>query len=192
MPVGVPVRCRERLHPPLLTRHVARNFSTGGAVHSSTTIGFPHGGHATSVKVGGSAAGLARRRSRTRYGDQYQQDAAAGTGSTLRTKSARSPRPPMRDGAKIKVIFENAYLDDAMKIRLCEICGEIGVDWVKTSTGYAPSGATRRRPATDAEAFAAERAGQGGGWHPDARRSAGSAGGRSHPRRRVADGGHTG
>jgi len=43
---------------------------------------------------------------------------------------------------KIKVIFENAYLDDAAKIRLCEICGEIGVDWVKTSTGYAPSGAT--------------------------------------------------
>jgi deoxyribose-phosphate aldolase len=40
------------------------------------------------------------------------------------------------------VIFENAYLDDATKIRLCEICGEIGADWVKTSTGYAPSGAT--------------------------------------------------
>ena len=40
------------------------------------------------------------------------------------------------------MIFENAYHDDAAKIRLCEICGEIGVDWVKTSTGYAPSGAT--------------------------------------------------
>jgi deoxyribose-phosphate aldolase len=45
-------------------------------------------------------------------------------------------------GAKIKVIFENAYLDDAARIRLCEICAEIGADWVKTSTGYAPSGAT--------------------------------------------------
>jgi deoxyribose-phosphate aldolase len=45
-------------------------------------------------------------------------------------------------GAKIKVIFENAYLDDAAKIRLCEICAEIGADWVKTSTGYAPTGAT--------------------------------------------------
>ena len=44
--------------------------------------------------------------------------------------------------AKIKVIFENAYHDDASKIRLCEICAEIGVDWVKTSTGYAASGAT--------------------------------------------------
>ena len=46
------------------------------------------------------------------------------------------------EGAKIKVIFENAYLEDAAKIRLCEISGEAGVDWVKTSTGYAPSGAT--------------------------------------------------
>ena len=38
-------------------------------------------------------------------------------------------------GAKIKVIFENAYLDDAAKIELCRICGEAGADWVKTSTG---------------------------------------------------------
>jgi len=40
------------------------------------------------------------------------------------------------------VIFENAYLDDAAKIRLCEICAEVSADWVKTSTGYAPTGAT--------------------------------------------------
>jgi deoxyribose-phosphate aldolase len=45
-------------------------------------------------------------------------------------------------GARLKVIFENAYHDTAAKIRLCEISGTIGVDWVKTSTGYAPSGAT--------------------------------------------------
>jgi deoxyribose-phosphate aldolase len=45
-------------------------------------------------------------------------------------------------GQKIKIIFENAYFDDAAKIRFCEICGEIAVDWVRTSTGYAPSGAT--------------------------------------------------
>jgi deoxyribose-phosphate aldolase len=33
-------------------------------------------------------------------------------------------------------------LKDTHKIRLCEICGEIGADWVKTSTGFGPSGAT--------------------------------------------------
>ena len=42
-------------------------------------------------------------------------------------------------GAKIKVIFENCYLQDRHKIKLCEICGELGVDWVKTSTGLAPA-----------------------------------------------------
>lgn len=45
-------------------------------------------------------------------------------------------------GQKIKIIFENCYLDDEQKIMLCKICGEIGVDWVKTSTGYGSGGAT--------------------------------------------------
>jgi len=43
---------------------------------------------------------------------------------------------------KVKVIFENCYLNDAQKIKLCEICGELRVDWVKTSTGFGTSGAT--------------------------------------------------
>jgi deoxyribose-phosphate aldolase len=43
---------------------------------------------------------------------------------------------------KVKVIFENCYLQDTHKIRLCEICGELGADWVKTSTGFGTSGAT--------------------------------------------------
>jgi len=42
---------------------------------------------------------------------------------------------------KLKVIFENCYLEDDQKIRLCAICGDLGVDWVKTSTGYGAGGA---------------------------------------------------
>jgi deoxyribose-phosphate aldolase len=45
-------------------------------------------------------------------------------------------------GQKLKVIFENCYLNDEQKIQLCRICGEVGVDWVKTSTGYGTGGAT--------------------------------------------------
>ena len=45
-------------------------------------------------------------------------------------------------GAKVKVIFENCYLKDEHKIKLCQICGELKADWVKTSTGYGTSGAT--------------------------------------------------
>lgn len=42
---------------------------------------------------------------------------------------------------KVKVIFENCYLTDEEKIKACEICNEVGVDWVKTSTGYGTGGA---------------------------------------------------
>jgi deoxyribose-phosphate aldolase len=45
-------------------------------------------------------------------------------------------------GAIVKVIFENCYLQDSHKIALCEICGEVGADFVKTSTGYGTGGAT--------------------------------------------------
>lgn len=44
--------------------------------------------------------------------------------------------------AILKVIFENAYLTDELKIVACRICGRAGVDFVKTSTGFAPTGYT--------------------------------------------------
>jgi deoxyribose-phosphate aldolase len=46
-------------------------------------------------------------------------------------------------GAILKVIFENAYLTDDLKVAACEICMRCQADFVKTSTGFAPSGATR-------------------------------------------------
>ena len=42
----------------------------------------------------------------------------------------------------LKVIIETAYLTDEEKKKVCEICKQIGVDFVKTSTGFANSGAT--------------------------------------------------
>jgi deoxyribose-phosphate aldolase len=46
-----------------------------------------------------------------------------------------------RGGALVKVIFENCFLADEHKIELCRICGEVGADFVKTSTGYGNTGA---------------------------------------------------
>ncbi len=113
----------------------------GTTVRASTTIGFPHGGHATAIKLaetrqalkdGGQELDAVINISKARSGDwRYVRDEL----SALVTATHAG-------GAKIKVIFENAYLDDAAKIHLCEICAEMGADWVKTSTGYAPSGAT--------------------------------------------------
>ncbi|MBO1305627.1 deoxyribose-phosphate aldolase [Enterococcus sp. 669A] len=45
-------------------------------------------------------------------------------------------------GVVSKVIFENAYLEDEEKIELCRIAKEVEPDFIKTSTGFAPSGAT--------------------------------------------------
>jgi deoxyribose-phosphate aldolase len=120
-------RCAERL--------------AGTTVKASTTIGFPHGGHATAIKVaearqalkdGGQELDVVINISKARSGDWgYLSDELRALTETIHDSDA-----------KIKAIFENAYFDDAAKIHLCEICGEIGVDWVKTSTGYAPTGAT--------------------------------------------------
>jgi deoxyribose-phosphate aldolase len=45
-------------------------------------------------------------------------------------------------GVKVKAIFEKAYLTDEQKIRACKLSEAAGADWVKTSTEFAPSGAT--------------------------------------------------
>lgn len=113
----------------------------GTGVNASTTIGFPHGGHTTAIK-------LAEIRQALADGGQELDavinisKARSGDWTYVRNELAALTSGVHAGGAKIKVIFENAYLDDAAKIRLCEICAEIGADWVKTSTGYAPSGAT--------------------------------------------------
>ena len=56
-------------------------------------------------------------------------------------------------GARLKVIFENDYLRDEHIIRLCRICTELGVAFVKTSSGYGfvkqPNGDYNYRGATD-------------------------------------------
>jgi deoxyribose-phosphate aldolase len=113
----------------------------GSTVRPSTTIGFPHGGHTTAVKLaeveqaledGAAELDMVINISKARSGDW----------DYVRKEIAALTQAVHAGNAKIKVIFENAYHDGAAKIRLCEVCGESGVDWVKTSTGYAPSGAT--------------------------------------------------
>ena len=113
----------------------------GSDVRASTTIGFPHGGHTTAIKVaeaaqalkdGGEELDMVVNISKVLSGDwDYVR---ADIGAVIGVTHAA--------GQKVKVIFENCYLNDAQKIRLCEICGELNADWVKTSTGYGTGGAT--------------------------------------------------
>ena len=113
----------------------------GSGVRASTTIGFPHAGHTTAVKLtearqaiadGGEELDMVVNVSRALSGDWGYVGGEIGA----IVEAAHGA------GRKVKVIFENCYLDDAQKVRLCEICGEAGADWVKTSTGYGTGGAT--------------------------------------------------
>src|SRR5574340_1725021 len=113
----------------------------GSNVKASTTIGFPHGGHTTAIKSAEARQALA---------DAGQElDMVVNISAVLSGKwdYVRDDIRAVIDvthaaGQKVKVIFENCYLNDAQKIRLCEICGELNADWVKTSTGYGTGGAT--------------------------------------------------
>jgi deoxyribose-phosphate aldolase len=113
----------------------------GSTVQPSTTIGFPHGAHSTSVKLAEARQALA--------------DGATEIDMVINISKAKSrdwdyvaseigqlTREAHAANAKIKIVFENAYHDEKSKIELCRICGEARVDWVKTSTGYAATGAT--------------------------------------------------
>ncbi len=113
----------------------------GSSVRASTTVGFPHGGHMTATKVaetiraledGGEELDMVVNISKVLSGDW----------DYVRKDIQAIVDPVHACGQKVKVIFENCYLSDNQKIRLCEICGELGADWVKTSTGYGTGGAT--------------------------------------------------
>lgn len=107
----------------------------------STVVGFPHGSNLTEVKVAEAIKAM--------------EDGAVELDMVLNIGQLRSGKIDyVRDdvkavcdvaharGVKVKVIFENAYLNDDEKIAACKLCEEAGADWVKTSTGFAPGGAT--------------------------------------------------
>lgn len=113
----------------------------GSTVKASTTIGFPHGGQTTAVKLAETHQALADG------GEELDMvvnvsKVLSGDWKYVREEIRAVVDATHEAGQKIKVIFENCYLNDDQKIVLCEICSEAGADWVKTSTGYGTGGAT--------------------------------------------------
>jgi len=120
---------------------LAAKLLAGTGVLVSTVVGFPHGGHLTKVKVFESEAAI--------DDGAVELDMVVNVGKVLSGDWAYVAADVKavidaahRRGAKVKVIFENALLKDEHKKELCRVCGDAGADWVKTSTGYAESGAT--------------------------------------------------
>lgn len=120
---------------------LAAEILKGSDVKVSTVIGFPHGSNLTAVKL--AEAELALK------GGCKELDMVQNIGR-LRSGEDDYVESDIRavcdlahaNGAIVKVILENAYLTDEEKIRACKICEKAGADFVKTSTGYAKTGAT--------------------------------------------------
>ena len=106
-----------------------------------TTIGFPHGNHRTDTKVFEARRALEDGATEL---DMVIQIAAlrSGRDADVQADIAAVVEVAHAAGAIVKVIFENAYLTDDEKIRACHLTEAAGGDFVKTSTGFAPSGAT--------------------------------------------------
>jgi deoxyribose-phosphate aldolase len=111
-------------------------FLTGSAIRIGTVIGFPHGNSATGIKV--AEADQACR------DGAVEIDMVVNIGKVLsndwayvRTEIQAVHTVCREHRAILKVIFENDFLpDNTHKIKLCQICTEVGVEFVKTSTGF--------------------------------------------------------
>ena len=119
----------------------ATDILHGSDVLPTTTIGFPHGGQSTRVKQLEAEQALSDGARELDMVVNISQ-VLSGDFDAVRTDILAVLQATHARGQKLKVIFENCYLTEAQKIRLCEICGELAVDWVKTSTGFGSSGAT--------------------------------------------------
>ena len=113
----------------------------GSTVMPSTTIGFPHGGHTTAIKQAEAERAIADGCQELDMVVNISQ-VLSGNWDYVKADIKAVVEVAHASDRKVKVIFENCYLNDDQKIRLCEICSELKVDWVKTSTGYGTGGAT--------------------------------------------------
>jgi deoxyribose-phosphate aldolase len=123
---------------------VAAEILRGARVKVCTVIGFPHGTTTTATKVaeakeaidnGATEVDMVLNVSRLRSGTEASRAfVLEDVRAVVEASHAK--------GALVKVILETAYLTDEDKVAACMMCEEAGADFVKTSTGFASSGAT--------------------------------------------------
>jgi deoxyribose-phosphate aldolase len=119
---------------PYAVKHAAEVLK-GSGVAVCTVIGFPHGSNTTDLKVIETIE--ACRNGATEI------DMVVNVGKVLggewdyvEQEIEQINNACFEHNAILKVIFENDYLNDEQKIKLCEICTKLHVAFVKTSTGY--------------------------------------------------------
>jgi deoxyribose-phosphate aldolase len=115
---------------------MAARMLAGSDVRVGTVVGFPHGSSRVDLKVREATSAL--------IDGAEELDVVVNIGKVLSgdwdyvAEEIREVNQVVEGGGGIlKVIFENDFLtDDESKRRLCVVCSEHGVAFVKTSTGY--------------------------------------------------------
>jgi len=120
---------------------LAANELEGSQVVVCTVAGFPLGATGTEAKVAEATAAL---RAGAREIDMVMNVGAMRSGDldAVKLDIQAVARVCHEAGAIVKVILETALLDDEQKIAACGLAQAAGADFVKTSTGFGPSGAT--------------------------------------------------
>lgn len=113
----------------------ALDIFAGTDVMACAVIGFPHGNSTTGIKVvEAEAAALAGAREIDMVVNNGK--VKSGAWDYVKREIDLINQATVAAGSILKVIFENDYLTEAEIIKLCEICSEVNVAFVKTSTGY--------------------------------------------------------
>jgi len=120
---------------------VVRKALAGSDVKVAAVVGFPHGYSRTETKVFEAKLAI--------EDGAHELDMVLHIGK-LRSRDFDYVRNDVKavvdaahkKGVVVKVILENCYLTDELKETGCKLCEQAGADFVKTSTGFAPGGAT--------------------------------------------------
>jgi deoxyribose-phosphate aldolase len=111
----------------------------GSDVLVGTVVGFPHGSSTTESKVFETKQAVADGAVEI---DVVINIGHLKSGKTQEIQEEISAVVAAAAGNQVKVILENAYLTDAEKVTACKLIEAAGAHYVKTSTGFAPTGAT--------------------------------------------------
>jgi len=126
---------------PCRVQLAARRLA-GSSVRVCTVVGFPLGGNTTYIKV------LEARRALEEGAREIDVVANLGAIKDGRWKAAEEDIAAVVGvargipGTVVKVIIETGYLTDDEKVRAARMVCHAGADFVKTSTGFGPGGAT--------------------------------------------------
>jgi len=121
---------------PLVAEELA-----GSKVKACAVVGFPLGANASAIKA---AETLSAVEAGAREIDMVINigELRAGDDGAVSMDIRAVVAAAHSGGAIVKVIIEAALLDDEQKIAACQLAKEAGADFVKTSTGFGPGGAT--------------------------------------------------